>query len=824
MAIEENKPSTLTRRSFLKTTAAIAGTAAIASTFGCSSTNPRGNVAGSSDVKEQQFVSGCKSAGCFFCHHLVTVREGHVVKVETKADDPREKRPCLRGRSQIYRLYNPERLKYPMKRVGERGEGKWEQITWEEALDTITKKWKGYMDEFGSGSIAYVGGAASQGYINGAGGVSIPARLRNALGWTNLSGCSDYALPKGINKVFGPASNVYGWPAFDPKNVGLSKTYIAWSANHTVAHTQNWHYIIKAKEKGTRLVVVDPVFTTIASKADLWVRPRPASDSALVLSMINVIFAEGWQNDEFILKHTCAPLLVRSDTKKFLRMGDIGVGPTEGPINPSTGQPTIINPLVVWDPLKNEPSALDAIKEPAIKGTYTINGITVRTALDLLLEEIAKYPPETVAKLTDVDPETIKELARISVFEGPVYHCVTYGSQAYDNGVALGHAMATLVAITGNIGKPGAGLGSNAFPFTFNYAFLSTTGKGSVEVPRLALFEVLETGKYKGNDYPIKSVYNSASGFISAATDENRVINETIPKLEFIVITDIAFTDAVKYADIVLPAAHPYESSDMFGGITADPFAMYMEKVIDPLYECKPEGEIARLIAGKMGVGEYFQKTDDEFLEEILGIPALSSIGVTPARLKQEYAIRFIPEGTVSNPECVFPTTSTRLEFYVENPTPRVNYNQQFDIEFERLPRFRPPKEAWPDLDIMKKYPLVLISERPRNRFHSTGHQDKWLLEIEPEPSVKINPVTAESKGIKEGDYVEIFNDRGHAVAVARISNGVPSSLLLYPKGWQKYQFKSGSWSSLTSSDFDPVAVNNSFFDTVVDIRKWKEA
>jgi anaerobic selenocysteine-containing dehydrogenase len=710
-----------------------------------------------------------------------------------------------------------------MKRMGERGENKWERISWDEAIETITSKWKGYMAEFGDQSVSLVGASAAQGYINGGGGVSLSARLQNILGWSAISGCADYALPKGINKVFGPASNVYGWPAFEPRNVVQSKTYIAWSANKTVASLQDWWAIMIARENGTKLVVVDPIFTTIASKADLWVRPRPGSDTALVLSMMQVIVSEGWQDEDFIVKHTVAPLLVREDTKQFLKMSDVGIEPIEGPVNPLTGQPTVIDPFATWDASIQAVTPIDEAATPNIKGSHTINGIKVRTAWDLLVDEINQYPPEKATEICDVNPETIRELARISALEGPVDHAVTYGSQAYDNGVALGHAMATLVAITGNMGKPGAGFGSNAYSFPFNYTFLFPSGRMGISVPQLALPDVLATGTYNGQEFPIKSLYVAGCGLVSGTSDTNRIINEVINKVEFIVVADHSFTDTVKYADIILPVGHYYEQEDMFGGVTADPYALYDDKVIDPLYECKPDGDIIRIFADKLGAGEWFSKTDDEFFEEVWDNDQLRTLGITPKAVKEKHAIRFVPEYTVSNPECVYPTTTTRLEFYVENPTPRVNYGQSFDVEFERLPRFRPPKEAWPDHEIMKKYPLILISERPRDRFHSMGFQDTLVLEIEPEPNFKINPLDAERYAVKEGDYCEVYNDRGHAVAIAHLSEGIRPGSLLYPKGWQIEQFKVGSWSELTSSDFDPVAVNNSFFDTVVEIRKWTE-
>jgi anaerobic selenocysteine-containing dehydrogenase len=809
----------LTRRNFLKTTAVAAGAVALGSSSGCGSISSGNSAVPSTD--EQYFYSGCRFMGCQKCSGKIVVRDGIVVRVETDPNDPRQFRPCLRGRAQIQRLYNPKRLKYPMKRVGERGSGEWEQITWEEALTTITDKWQSYMKEFGPTSIGHAGGSAGGGYLQGTCAISLTTRLRNVLGWTNVAGCADLASPTGINKVTGPKGNVYGWPSMGPADVKNSKVAFCWSDNRSNAHSQEYYYLMKAKENGTKLVVIDPILTALASKADLWVHPRPGSDTILMLSMINVIVSEGWEDNEFVMSKTCAPILVRDDTGQFLRMSDLGVAPQAGPVDPTTGQPTVIDPTVVWDKATNSHATLGAAIEPAREGSFTINGIQVRTAWDLLMDEVHLWPPDKACEQCDVDVATIRELARLSSLEKPVHHYQTYGSQAYDNGVAVGHALATLIAITGDIGFLGSGFGSGGPSAPFNIMFYMPTMKISNEIPVYALYDLLKTGKYKGADYPMKSLFIVGCGFLSGSTDMNRVKREMIDLLEFIVVADVAFNDTVLYADIILPAGHPYESEDVF---SAAGFWIHNEKVCDPLYECVSDGDMARLFAERLGVSEYFSKTDTEFFEEIFDNDTLRSFDITASSIKKQHAMRYFPEGEVVNAECIYPTSTKRLEFYCESPVPRIDFGQSFDVDFERLPRFRPPKEAWPTLDIMKKYPFVLISERPRDRVHSMGYQDTWILEIEPEPSFKINPTDAERYSIREGEYIEVFNDRGHAVAIAHISSGIRPGTLLYPKGWQNTDFKAGNWSELTSSDYDPVAINGSFFDVAVGIRKWEVA
>ncbi|MBR2790827.1 MAG: molybdopterin-dependent oxidoreductase [Eggerthellaceae bacterium] len=792
------------------------------------------------DPVEQTFISGYRFPGCFMCQAKVTVRDGKVVKAETNPDDPRGKRPCLRGRAQLQRLYNADRIKYPLRRVGERGEGKFERITWDEAMDEIFTKWNAYIAQYGKSSVCFTGATGGAGYLNGTSGVNLYTRVLNEVGIPQFGGCSDYATPTGINKVFGPATNVYGWPSFEPANVRFSKTYFCWGGNKPLAAIQDWNLVLDAQKNGTKVIIVDPTYTAETMRADLWVRPRPATDTALILSMIQVIVENGWQDTAFLEKHTVAPLLVRSDTGKFLREDDLAALTAEtadaaaatevgDSAAPAQAAGTGTNAYLAFDEAVGAFVPVDAAQQVCMSGTYPVGNITVTTAFDLFMAEANKWTPAVAEKVTDVPAETIVEIARIAALEGPIDHATGYGNQAYDNGVEFGHALAALIAFTGNIGKVGAGFGANALSMPFNYQFMMPGYKSAPSYPILGLFEILKTGMVNGTPITVKSLFCAGVGLTNANCDQNRIVNEIVNKIEFLVVADVAYTDTVMQADIVLPAGHPYESEDLFGGLVSDPFAFYDDKCVEPLYECKPDGDIARLLAKGFGVPDLIG-TNDEMLAMVFDSPYLEAMGVTVERVKKEHAVRYYPLGYVDNAACIYPTDTTRLEVYCETPRIRANFGQTFDAEREHLPHFRLPKEAWNEtvgeyakLPITEKYPLILMSERPRNRFHSHGVFDPWMLELEPEPTMKMNPVDAKARGIEDDSLVEIYNDRGHAVARVWYDDALRPGTLIYPKGHMRSQFKAGGWSELTSSDFDPMAVNNSFFDTAVEVRAWKE-
>jgi molybdopterin-containing oxidoreductase family molybdopterin binding subunit len=141
-------------------------------------------------------------------------------------------------------------------------------------------------------------------------------------------------------------------------------------------------------------------------------------------------------------------------------------------------------------------------------------------------------------------------------------------------------------------------------------------------------------------------------------------------------------------------------------------------------------------------------------------------------------------------------------------------------IEKERLPYFRPPAEAWKDSPLFAKYPLVFLQELSRFRTHSQWYNTPMLRELDPEPLAKMSREDAKARGIKTGDIVEVFNDRGRAVVKAEVNDSISTGILSIPKGWQREQFIDGCFQELTNTEVDPMSVNFAYFDCLVDVRK----
>jgi len=830
MSETKEKSPGLTRRSFLKTTAAAAGVAALINTFGCSpSTSPSGNSSSEEEVYNVVCHINCNQGNCSL---KATVREGKIVKTETVtyAPKPYERRPCLRGRSHLQWIYNDFRVKYPLRRVEgtERGAGKWERISWDEAIDEISTKFMEIQKKYGTQAICFPSLTADMGSVPQ--GISMGGRrFKSVLGATDVEYSLDFAVLVGNRRVTTGGVGIdatWGNPNSDLPN---AKTIVIWGGNPTEAWIHEWHWFADAMEGGTRLVVVDPRFSTSAAKADRWYPVKIATDTILILGMLNIIIDEGLENKKYMMERTVAPLLVREDTGQFLLQSDIdgslpGIGDSDGEAKSPS--------YMVWDKATTSAVSVDESLDPAVSGTYTINGIKATPALSLLKRVTSEYPIEKVVELTGLSEKQIRELIDIYVNQGPVSTSCQYGFDRYRDGDVTAHALITLCALTGNVGVKGGGYGNtwqHSTGFRGNTAFLFPQGVASHStVPLLLLPDILKTGKYgegsKEKDYPIKAMFVIAGNLIGNTAGYTEYLNEVLPLLDFIVTCDSIMNDTCKYSDIVLPAAHWFETNRIQSPGNLCPFLQLGEKAIEPLYEAKTHIEVFSLISEKMGFGEFFPPdAQKDWLEGFLDTDALREAGITLKRLREEKIIHvpnttweYLQEGGVK----VWPSKTGRLEFYQPNPEPRMDWGQTIDKEWYRLPRYRTQSEVGEDNPLAEKYPLVCLNEHPRWRAHTSFGRNKWILELDPEPIVYLSRHDALSRGIEDWDIVTAFNDRGSITLKAVIDDSYPKGMCNIPKGWESDQCIDGHYQSLTFRYVNSVNVNQQFADFRIEVKK----
>ncbi len=798
------------RRSFLK------GAAAAAAVTGMATADPgrvvmaltKNEEAAATTVKEETFHSVCKGACNCACRLKIKVRDGKIVQTAmAQLPDPAYNGICLKGLSHAQRVYNSSRLKYPMKRAGERGAGQWERITWDEAIETIGSSWEQLRSQYGNTSIAF----NSYGGNMERTGRYMLYRVANLMGASIIDAAVDVAHVQYSLRVLGFAENCSANELADIVN---SKCIIAWGANPTDALVPHWHFFAEARKNGAKLITIDPNFSGIASKSDMHVPLRPGTDAALALGMMNIVVRENWIDEPFLKKSSVAPFLVKETDGKYLRQSDMGIAVSAG----ATDEP------LVWNSTTKAPGPASAVADPVLHGTYTINGIKVTTAYDLLLSVIAEYPPEKVAKICDVPVEKMEELTKLYVTNSPSWIFTGFGIDHWVNGSYNYFAILSLAIITGNLGKSGTSAGCWGFSGDaglFNYAQAFPAAEAVKPGPTVVVFqlpEVMETGKYAGNPLTLKSAYIARWGSLSNSPDRQALL-KAFDKMDLIVVADVEMSDSAMYADIVLPVCYWFETDALYANYT--PFVTLEEKVIEPLYESKTDFEIAKLLGKRMGFAAQVDTTLEDVLRKALNTDFAKTRGITYDELKNKKTMRAMSKG--SNGlyiKDIYPTATGRAQFYLENPAPTSNYGQQIDYTKEKLPSFVPPHEAWHENPLFEKYPLVMFQEHVKFRVHTNFGRVPWLRELDPEPIVKINGADAEARGIKTGDTVKVYNDRGYVVIKAVISNGLRPGMVNIPHGWQKDQFIEGHYQDMTSRVHNPVCVNSAFFDTLVEIKK----
>jgi len=823
----------ISRRVFLEGTAAVGGGAVVASHFGlagglskkpvvkaltASTSSTAGNVV---RVKEQVFNDVCSNNCWQACFVEAHVRDGRLTKTAMHPfPEDRYNRICLRGLSHAQWVYSPARIKFPMKRIGPRGSGKWKRISWDEATTTIADSMRSIRDRYGSKAFAFMSGSGNYGSVAG----YAASTLGSAFGGTSIGLAVDEAFTLGGFQVGLGTSWLGGNESLDMSNADL---LIMWGNNLTEAQVQEWHFVADALDRGASLVVVDPNFSITASKATKWIPLRPGSDPAFGLSLINVLMTEKLYDEEFVISHTTLPFLVREDNGMFLR----------------TGAGTNI---MAWDEPTGGPLPAAQVTAPALTGTFQVNGVTVRPAFQLLADRVADWSPERAQEYTDVSPDDVRWLARTYAATKKSFIFPSMGVDRWWNGDMTGRAVTTMAALTHNFGQSGAALGIGGGAALLMLVQPSNALPAVASLPIMAAYDAIETGRTKilvpldekdptkglrkdpvEVPWPIKAIWFNMSNAASnnQQTKRFRKLLEDESKLELVVVSESMPTDTVRMADIVLPVTHWFENDDLVGGLS-HPYVVRTERAIEPPFEAKSDYYAYGLVAKKLGYGKYFARTEREVADDIM-VATAASLGPTGpdilATFRKTGVVRLTKPIYIGNTSDVFETPTGRLEPYSERVV--VNYPAGGFIPvssgIDPLPQWQAPIQAWPTNPLHKKYPLVYMQEHSRWRIHTTWFDVPWLREVNPEPYVDISSADARARGIRQGDYVEIFNDYGRTVALARVSGKMRPGMVSLPKGWQRFQTRDDTgYSDLTNNWVNQLTMNGSYFDNLVEVRK----
>ena len=712
------------------------------------------------------------------CGLRVEVEDGVITRVRPgDFPDPADRGVCRRGLASRDMVYHPDRLKYPLKRDGERGQGRWQRVSWDEALGDIAGKLQEIAQRYGSGSVAWLvsvmpnlGGSYSR----------LASLTRGTL--VDWWGCGDAAGPCADMTTFG---HLRGEPHLlsgtDPRFI------IVWGSDPAANNYHHLRMIVRARKKGARVVVIDPRFTATAARADEHIPIRPGTDGALALAMINVIMQEGLRDKRFIAESTVGPLLVKRDGGLFLKESEVIPG----------GRADV---LMIMDEYSGRRQAVTTPQsKPAVNGSYAVSGIECAPAFQMLSEMVKDYTPERVSRITDIPADVIRRLAVAYGSRRPASIFRGWGMQRTFHGHLSCRAINTLAAVTGNINPerpPG---------FALNWQQFLLPGGPADALPVMLLYDAIT----RSQPQAVKALWCSGRDFVNQMPNMNRITREVLRHLDLVVVCDLFMTPSARFADYVLPVASFYECTDLCTASFHHNYLQLQQKVIEPLNECRSDFRIAADLAQRLGLGAHFDKTEEQYIEELLDSPDPSMEGISLARLQEGPAMARRPD---RRPH--FPTSTGLVEFYSE----RLKiFGQELPIYLEPLEGARSEKA--------RACPLTLITSRSANRMRSSLGRIPGLPGAEPEPVLEISPADARPRDITDDDTVRVFNARGQAVLKARLSHRIKPGVVGIAQGWWPDEYPSGHHNELTHETVNPVqrfltGPNAALYDVLVQVEK----
>ncbi len=743
------------------------------------------------------------------CPLRMHVVDGEIRYVETDntGDDNYEGlhqvRACLRGRSMRRRVYNPDRLKFPMKRVGARGEGKFIRISWEEAFETISGSLKDIIGKYGNEAVylnygtGTLGGTMTRSWPPGS---TLIARLMNCCGGY-LNHYGDYSsaqIAAGLNYTYG------GWAdGNSPSDIENSKLVVFFGNNPGETRLSGGgvtYYLAQAREKSNaRMIIIDPRYTdTAAGREDEWIPIRPGTDAALAAALAHVMITENLVAQPFLDKYC-----VGYDEKTL---------PAGAPAN----------------------------------GHYKAYILGSG-------EDATAKTPEWASKITGITVDKIVKLAREIGQAKPAFIAQGWGPQRHANGELATRAIAMLAILTGNVGinggNSGACEGFYSLPFVRMPAFENPI---TTSIPFFLWTDAVKRGPeltalkdgIRGKDklsVPIKFIWNYAgNSLINQHSEINRThdILQDDKQCEMIVVIDNHMTASARYADIILPDCTASEQMDFCLDASSGNMAyvIFADQVIKPRFECKNIYEMTSELAKRMGVEQKFTegRTQEEWMrhlyqQSVQAIPALPDFdtfrqqGIFKQRDPEQHHVAYksFREDPLANP---LETPSGKIEIY-SAALADIAAKWQLEKEdiIDPLPVYAAGFENYDD-PLASRYPLQLTGFHFKGRVHSTyGNVD--VLKAACRQEMWINPMDAAQRGINNGDMIRIFNDRGEVQIAAKVTpRMMPGVVALGEGAWytpdSKRIDRAGSINVLTSQRPSPLAKGNPSHTNLVQVAK----
>lgn len=627
-------------------------------------------------------------------------------------------RPCPKALAIPEMIYAKERITVPLLKV----KGTFKEISWDKAFSVVVDKLTEIRQKFGAGAVVPFAG-------NGLACRSTPQ------------------IVKRFAQAFGTPNFISGaWTCFAARNMAFkltvgslpnadyssdNKCMLLWGKNPQTSSAPEWHDIKLSLSRGAKLIVIDPVATPLAKKADIHARVRPGTDCALALGLLNVIISENRYDQKFVKEWT--------------------------------------------------------------------------VGFDRLVEHVRHYTPQKVETITWVPAETVTALARMYAAHQPASISVGVALEHCSNGSQTMRAVATLMAICGNLEISGGNL---TFP-SLKLKSMGLPDRIEKIAPLGAEFPLFtENRKHTAGTrltdailtqkpYPIKAVL-VIGGNPAVNWPNSSKVKRAFETLDFLLVQDLFMTDTARLADIFLPAASDQETEDLrntYFDHNCLPLIAKSNKVIEPVGECMQDWKIWCEVGRRMGYSEYFPwNTSDELNAEMLE--------PTPVSLED---LKQNPGGILYR--------QREFQYYLRNgfktPSKKVEiYSEKMDhLGYDPLPTFHEPVESPVSRpELAKKYPYVLMTgARTKGYTHSRFRQLESLKKLYPDPLVEINTKTARRLGIKTGQVVTLESPRGSIQAVAHPTENIHPDVVAMLSGWSHV---SGANANCLTDDMavDPVS------------------
>lgn len=655
------------------------------------------------------------------------VRDGRIVHIST---DQRRWNPdhpplpaCARGVGQIERTYHPDRLQYPMRRVGPRGSGAFARISWDEALDTVASEMLRVRDTYGNAAILDASRTGSQSMLHGR--VAAQRFLHMFGGCTDLwSNMSAEAEVFSVRMTYG--SPDYKSAGREPTDYPNSKLIVmwGWSPGDGTFGTGTMAWLKHAKKQGTRIICVDPRETATSRQlADEHVFLRPSSDTAALLAMGYVIVTEGLHDQEYCDRHV------------------LGFDEAHLPEGAPAGSS--------WR--------------------------------SYLLGERDGEPktPEWAEAITGIPAATLRRLAIDFATTKPAALQCGYAPGRTLYGEQFHRAAYALAAITGNVGIAGGSSGvSNGATGRAGIRSLPT-GKNPIDakVASPLLADLLARGRAGGYPADVKLIY-SAGGDLFNQCPNAAKIAASLDGVEFIVAQDHFLTPTARHADIVLPATTFWERNDVhtpWAG--AGHYAIYMRQAIAPMYECRNDIDIFDELSRRVGLNAYNDKSEESWLRELTrdavdDFDRFAEAGVARFPPPVE-PVAFAPQ--IRDPDHHrFPTPSGRIEIYSTVLAAKPDPYGLGHI---------PPVPTWmgmPEADA--RFPLLLCTPKSRARTHSIHGNQAQLARVDPD-TVWMHPTDAAARGIRHGARVRVVSAAGATVLPVEVTDRIAPGVVSIKEG-----------------------------------------